>query len=87
MNMPKRVELYGSRLCPYTRELREHLEWCGQPFIEYDVEADAAAFERLRTLTGNRRGVPVLVENGIVKTIGWLGRVCFLDNGRSATTP
>jgi glutaredoxin len=73
-----RIELYGSMNCPYTAELREHLEWQRQLFIEYDVEADALAFGRLQQLTGGNRAVPVLVENGVVKTIGWLGRSCLV---------
>lgn len=72
-----RIELYGTSTCPYTAELREHLEWQGQSFVEYDVEADVLAFERLRQLTGGGRGVPVLVENGAVKANGWRGRSCL----------
>ncbi len=34
------LELYGSAQCPYTRELREWLEWTRRDFREYDVEAD-----------------------------------------------
>jgi glutaredoxin 3 len=74
-----RVELYGSVNCPYTAELREHLEWQRQAFIEYDVEADPMALGRLQQLTGGNRAVPVLVENGVVKTVGWLGRSCLVD--------
>jgi mycoredoxin len=70
------VELYGTRSCAFTAELREHLEWHQQPFVEYDVEVDISAFDRLRQLTGGGRAVPVLVENGVVKTVGWLGRSC-----------
>lgn len=71
-----RLELYGTRWCPYTAEMREDLEWRGIAFVEYDVELDAAARERLLRLTGGRRAVPVLVEDGQVIRIGWQGRVC-----------
>jgi mycoredoxin len=71
------VELYGTRSCAFTAELREHLEWQGQPFVEYDVEADVLAFDRLQQLTRGGRAVPVLVENGVVKSVGWLGRSCL----------
>ena len=73
------VELFGARACPYTTELREHLLWNGIAFTEYDVEADAGARERLLSLTGGRPAVPVLVENGRVKEIGWRGRSCAID--------
>lgn len=69
------VELYGAAGCPYTSELREHLTWNGIDFVEYDVEADPLARERLRSLTG-ASSVPVLVENGRVKEVGWRGRTC-----------
>jgi glutaredoxin len=71
------AELYGMAGCPYTSELREHLQWNGTPFVEFDVEADAEARERLRALTGNRSEVPVLVEGGRVTEIGWRGRSCI----------
>ncbi|MCS7051733.1 MAG: glutathione S-transferase N-terminal domain-containing protein [Thermomicrobium sp.] len=71
-----RLELYGTRWCPHTREVREDLEWRGLDFVEYDVEADAAARDRLLALTGGQRSVPVLVENGRIVKVGWNGRVC-----------
>jgi glutaredoxin len=73
-----RLELYGSGSCPHTTELREHLEWRHEDFVEYDVESDASAFRRLRLLTRGAAVVPVLVENGMVKTIGWQGRSCVV---------
>ena len=73
------VELYGTASCPFTSELREHLLWHRIAFTEYDVDADAAARERLRALTNGRPMVPVLVEQGRVKEIGWRGRGCAID--------
>ena len=72
------VELFGAAGCPYTSELREHLEWSGVEFVEYDVEADATARARLHALTGGRAAVPVLVEAGRVTQVGWNGRSCFV---------
>ena len=72
------VELFGAAGCPYTTELREHLLWNGVAFTEYDVEADANARARLVSLTG-RSAVPVLVEDGLVKEIGWRGRSCAIS--------
>jgi glutaredoxin 3 len=72
------VELFGAPGCPYTTELREHLLWNGVAFTEYDVEADANARARLVSLTG-RSAVPVLVEDGLVKEIGWRGRSCAIS--------
>lgn len=69
-------ELFGTTGCPYTGELREHLEWEGLEFVEHDVEADATALRRMLDLTGGQRTVPVLVEDGRVVSIGWRGRGC-----------
>ena len=71
-----RLELFGTSSCPYTQEMREWLEWKGSPFVEYDVEQDAAARERFFVLTKGQSAVPVLVEDGKVIQIGWEGRTC-----------
>lgn len=76
--MAERVELYGTRSCPFTGEMREHLLWEGTELVEYDVEVDAEALARMLALTGGRRNVPVLVEDGRVQQIGWQGRSCFV---------
>lgn len=74
--MSARLELYGTPGCPFTAELRQELEWDGREAVEYDVEADGAAFARMEALTG-QRAVPVLVEDGRVLQIGWQGRSCL----------
>jgi mycoredoxin len=76
--MATKTELYGTRSCPFTSELREHLLWGNVDFEEHDVESDPAALERMLALTGGQRAVPVLVEDGRVKQIGWQGRSCMV---------
>jgi glutaredoxin len=71
-------ELYGSPVCPYTSEMREWLEWRRAGFVEYDVDRDAEARERMRALSGGQRTVPVLVEDGKVIQVGWQGRGCVV---------
>lgn len=73
-----RLELYGTATCPYTRELRESLEWRQQEFLEYDVEADPAALARMLKMSGGQRSVPILVEEGQVIQVGWQGRSCVV---------
>jgi glutaredoxin len=73
------LELYGAKSCPYTQELREWLEWKGTGFVEYDVEADPAARDRMRALSNGQRTVPTLVDGDRVVQIGWQGRGCVVS--------
>jgi glutaredoxin len=73
------LELFGSSSCPYTREMREWLEFSRREFVEFTVDTDAAAFIRLREASGQRT-VPVLLENGKVLQIGWQGRGCVVGH-------
>jgi glutaredoxin 3 len=45
-------------------------EWRGVDFVEFDVERDVDARERLLLLTVGQRTVPVIVENGKPGHIG-----------------
>ncbi len=76
------IELFGSSTCPYTAEVRDQLIWDRREFIEYDVEADERALARMLLLTGGRQMVPVLVEDGRVKQIGWYGLGCAVETRR-----
>lgn len=71
-----RVELYTIESCPYSAEAREHLEWQGVAYVEFDVERDPVARARLLALTGGIPAVPVIVEDGKPVQVGWMGRSC-----------
>lgn len=73
-----RVELYTTVGCPYSAAAREDLEWRGVEFVEYDVEKDEAARERMLELTGGRRTVPVIFEEGKPVQIGWMDQGCYI---------
>lgn len=75
------LELFGTKSCQFTAELREDLEWRGVEFVEYDVETDVKALQRMLSLTNGGRTVPVLVEDGQLKQIGWQGRGCVVGYG------
>ncbi len=64
------IELYTASGYPYGAAAREDLEWRGVEFIEYDVEQDRDAYERMLELTGGNRTVPVIVEEGKPVQIG-----------------
>jgi glutaredoxin 3 len=72
------VELYSTAGCPYSDAAREDLEWRGVDFVEYDVERDRDAYERMLELTGGNRTVPVISEEGKPVRIGWMGRGCII---------
>ena len=76
--MSKPVELYTTRGCPHSAAAREDLEWRGVEFVEYDVEQDPDARERMLRHTGGRRTVPVIVEEGKPVQVGWMGRSCVI---------
>ncbi len=73
------LELYGTKTCQYTQEMREWLEWKGTEFVEYDVESDPAARERVRALANGQRTVPILIDGDRVVQIGWQGRGCIVS--------
>lgn len=72
-------ELFGTRSCRYTAELREDLEWRGLAFEEHDVDDDESALERMLELTSGSQIVPVLIEDGEVIQIGVGGRGCYVS--------
>jgi glutaredoxin 3 len=72
------LELFGTRGCPYTAELRDELEWDGKAFVEYDIEGDSVARDRLFGLCSGTASVPVLVEDGRVVQVGFKGRSCYV---------
>ena len=73
------LELFGSARCPHTSQMRDWLEWKRADFVEYDVEADAAARARMREVAAGQRTVPILVEDGKVVQVGWQGHGCIVD--------
>ena len=76
--MVGRVHLYTTAGCPYSASAREDLEWRGVNFVEYDVERDRDAYERMLELTGGNRTVPVIFEEGKPVQVGWMGQGCFV---------
>ncbi len=76
--MAEPVELYTTAGCEHSAAAREDLEWRGVDFVEYDVEKDREAYERMLRITGGNRTVPVIVEEGKPVQIGWMGRGCIV---------
>jgi hypothetical protein len=59
--------------------MHDWLEWLGHDVIEYGVERDRAARERMRSISVDLHTVPVLVEEGKVVQVGWQGRGCTVE--------
>ena len=76
--MTRSVELYTATGCEFSAEAREDLEWRGVDFVEYDVEKDREAYERMLDFTGGNRTVPVIIEEGKLVQVGWMGRGCVV---------
>ena len=76
--MTSSVELYTAAGCEHSAAAREDLEWRGVDFVEYDVENDREAYERMLGITGGNRTVPVIVEEGKPVQVGWMGRGCIV---------
>lgn len=65
------VIIYGKDSCPYTADARDHYSSRGA--VHYlNVKKDAEALRRMLELTGGKRRVPVIVDDGTV-TIGFGG--------------
>lgn len=71
-------ELFGTKSCPYSQEMREWLEWQGHDYIEYDVETDHEARARMIAISGGQRTVPILAKDGEVTQVGWQGGGCVV---------
>ena len=57
------VEMFATKWCGYCRKAREFFQARGIPFVEYDIEADAAAAQRKQEIDAYP-GVPLVVING-----------------------
>lgn len=70
--MADEVLIYGKDGCPYTVAAREDFAQRKVPFRYINVKKDRAELDRMLALTGGRRQVPVIVEEGKV-TVGFGG--------------
>ena len=70
--MADEVLIYGTNSCPYTAAAVEDYQEREVPYRYINVKKDPAELAHMLTLTGGRRLVPVIVENGRV-TVGFGG--------------
>ena len=66
------IVIYGKDTCPYTQAARDHYLAEAIPFEYVNVRKSPPGLARMLELSGGRREVPVIVEDGKV-TIGYGG--------------
>ena len=67
------IELYVKDGCPHCQKQIEQLEQEGLPYRLYNIGRDPSALKEAKEKHGADI-VPVLVENGKVKSIGYQGK-------------
>jgi len=70
--MKQSVTIYGKETCPFTRAAIDALKENGDEVIYIDVLKSPEMMEKMLSLSGGERKVPVIVADGTI-TIGWQG--------------
>jgi len=66
--------IYTKPGCPYCAKAREHYTSAGIPFDERNAQDNPQFRKEMLSITDGDRTVPVIVEEGRLKQIGWEGR-------------
>jgi glutaredoxin 3 len=72
-----KVEIYTWQICPYCISAKLLLWWKGVDFIEYKIDGDEAAREKMAKRAQGRRKVPQIFING--EPIGGCDELYQLD--------
>jgi glutaredoxin 3 len=68
------VIIYTKPGCPYCAKAREYYTERGIPFEDRNAQDNPVYRREMLEITGGDRTVPVIVEDGKLKQIGWEGR-------------
>ena len=68
------VTIYTKPGCPYCAKAREHYNQKGIPFEDLNAQDDLEIRRVMLSITDGNPTVPVIVEDGKLKQIGWEGR-------------
>jgi glutaredoxin len=68
------VILYTKPGCPYCAKAREYYTEKGVPFEDRNAQDNLAYRKEMFSFSDGDPTVPVIVENGRLKQIGWEGR-------------
>jgi glutaredoxin 3 len=68
------VILYTKPGCPYCQKAREHYNELGIAFDERNAQDNLVYRKEMLSISDGDPTVPVIVEDGQLKQIGWEGR-------------
>lgn len=68
------VKIYTKPGCPYCAKAREFYNARGIAFEDLNAQDDMTLRAEMLSITDGDPTVPVIVENGRLKQIGWEGR-------------
>lgn len=68
------VTIYTKPGCPYCEKAREFYTERGIAFEDLNAQDDMTLRKEMLSITNGDPTVPVIVENGRLKQIGWEGR-------------
>jgi len=66
--------MYTKPGCPYCEKARQHYNAHGITFEERNAQDNLAYRKEMLSITKGDPTVPAIVENGLLKEIGWEGR-------------
>ena len=66
--------IYTKPGCPFCAKAREHYTSADIPFEERNAQDNPRFRKEMLAITGGDRTVPVIVDQGQLKQIGWEGR-------------
>ena len=68
------VKIYTKPGCPYCAKAREHYDERGIAFKEFNAQDNLTYRKEMLAISDGDPTVPVIVEDGVLKQIGWEGR-------------
>ena len=68
------IKMYTKPGCPHCAKAREYYTQKGIPFEDLNAQDNLDYRKEMLSITDGNPTVPVIVENGALKQIGWEGR-------------
>ena len=68
------VKIFTKPGCPYCAKAKEYYKQKGIPYLEFNAQDNLKYREEMFSYSDGDPTVPVIVEDGHLKQIGWEGR-------------